>query len=385
MSSINIILGAGFSRPAEFPTGNQLNQKFFKSMENKMLRWSSGEWIWDEYDSATSNNGRLNYDYLNISYLLSEFVEKYQASLFRVFDYEEFFDWFRENYGNNELISELSDKANTRLKSDFGINDKSHHILKNPGINEYSKIYDTFNYLIGDLLGRKYKSEEKKDFYQPFINYIKNWDEVKIFTLNHDLLLEYLFKEYKIKYSDGFSKEESFIVGEQGEPLEYFKNSYIEKIKLFKIHGSIEYYRFDELIEEGLISHRTGDYWFFKPENYYNKHYAKRIDIKSGEVIQKYNWNTVPQFLTGKNKMDFINNQHFYGDLYKEFNNSFTNCDELLLIGYSFSDLHINSVIKISIDSKQFSIININPRIVFPFRKDYKTDSIKNLNSIEEL
>ncbi len=268
MSNLIVLLGAGFSIPAGFPSGIDLNQRFFLSLENKMLRMSSGEWVWDEYDSATSNNGRLNYDYLNISYLLSEFVEKFQTSYYKVFDYEEFYDWFTDNYNNQVLISQLAKNVNKRIINEYNVDSTSKHLLKNPGTNEYRKLFESFNYLIGDLLGRDYNTEEKQGLYCPFIEYINKdiSDETRIFSLNHDVLLETLFSKNNIEFSDGFSKSKSPIVGENNEPLSCFQNHYSEKFRLYKIHGSIDYYRFEELIKDGVIHRNTGQYWFFKPE-----------------------------------------------------------------------------------------------------------------------
>ena len=385
MANLNVLLGAGFSAPAGYPTGGLLNQKFFVNMEDKMLRMSSGEWVWDDYDDATSNNGRLNYKYLNISYLLSEFVEMYQQEYFKVFNYEEFYDWFKELYGNQELIEKLSEKVNARLRNDFGIDDTSEHIIKDPNINQYRNVYESFNYLIGDLLGRNYKRETKKSEYKPILDFFKEFENVNIFTLNHDLLMEYLLYENSVNFSDGFSSLNSIITGQNNEKLEVFINSFPEKVKLFKLHGSVNYYCFEEIVQDGMLSRRTDNYWFFKPNSYHNKHYAKRINPVTNEIIQQWNWNTVPQFLTGKNKKDFLTNQNFYKDIYKTYINSFENCDTLLIHGYSFSDLHINSVIKNSLDKYEFKIININRSRTFPFRKNYSTDFVKDIKSIAEL
>jgi hypothetical protein len=385
MTKLVSIIGAGFSRPAKYPTGYDLNQRFFENMENRMLNMSSGEWVWDDYDDASSNNGRLNSDFLNISYLLSEFVERYQKETYMVFNYEEFYDWFRNNYGNIELLQELTTTVNNRLKSEFNIDDTSDHIIENPDINHFRKIYESFNYLIGDLLIRPYERDENIETYFNFIDYVESFDEVELYSLNHDLLIEYIFNTFSVKYSDGFSLTNSPIQGEAGEPLKVFNNSYSDKIRLYKLHGSVDYYRFEEMIEKGAVSNPTGKYWFYKPEDYYNKHYAKRIDLNTNEVVQRYNFNTLPQFLTGKDKMDFIENQHFYGDLYDSFKSSFDNCTELLTVGYSFADLHINSVIKDSVDKFDFKIKNVNPGMDFPFRKGYSTKGIENLESIEEL
>lgn len=386
MSKLIVILGAGFSIPAGFPSGNLLNQKFFKGLENKMLRMSSGEWTWDEYDSASSNNGRLNYDYLNISYLLSEFVEKHQTKTYRIFNYEEFYDWFIENFNNKLLIDELAEKVNRRLKSEFNIDHSSNHILKNPGSNEYRKMFESFNYLIGDLLGRSYRQEEEGDHYNPFIDYLisADNDDVEIFSLNHDILLEYLLNQRDVKFSDGFSTENSCIVGENNEPLPCFQNLFTEKIKLYKIHGSLNYYRFEELIRDGVINRNTGKYWFFKPGTYQNKHYAKRIDPQTKKVVQDFNWNTVPQFLTGKNKKEYFKDQHFYKEIYSHFRASFVNCDRAIIIGYSYADTHVNEIIKNAIDIDDFNVININPGIEFPFRRDYTAKNISNYSTISK-
>jgi hypothetical protein len=385
MTKLIVVIGAGFSRAADFPTGNDLNQKFFESMENKILNMSSDEWVWDEYDDATSNNGRLNSDYLNISYLLSEFVECYQREFCRIFNYEEFYDWFRDKYNNQELLEELALKVNERLKKDFKIDDSSEHIIKEPNINHYNKIYKSFNYLIGDLLLRPYKRVEKKDYYKVFIDYLNHFEEIEIYSLNHDLLIEFLLSEFNINYSDGFTTNNSPIRGDNNEILKIFDNYYPNKIRLYKLHGSIDYHLFEEMIEEGAISRPTGKYWYYKPGTYHNKHFAKRIDLSTNEVVQKYNFNTLPQFLTGKNKMDFIQGQHFYGDLYDNFVKTFINCTELLTIGYSFADLHINSVIKSSIDKYNFKIVNVNPGQKFPYRKDYTTKSFVNIDKLEDL
>ena len=385
MSKLICLIGAGFSRNADYPSGNELNQHFFENMENRMLRMGSGEWMWDEYDDATSNNGRLNSEYLNTSYLLSEFVEQYQKEFSKVFNYEEFYDFLKDRYGNQELIEELSQKANERLKKDFKIDDSSSHIIKEPDINHYNRVVESFNYLIGDLLSRSYNRAEKKDLFKNFITYIQKYDEVHIFSLNHDLLIEYLLSENKVPFSDGFGVNESPIRGEKDEILKIFNNTYTERIRLYKLHGSVDYYRFDEMLTEGSIYRPTGKYWFFKPEGYYNKHYAKRVNVDTNEVVQKFNFNTVPQFLTGKHKMDFVSSQHFYKELYGTFTECFQKCDELLVVGFSFADIHINAVIKSFIDKYDFKIVNVNPGMRFPFRKNYTTNMAVQLNSLEEL
>lgn len=375
MATLNILLGAGFSVPSGFPTGKQLNEKFSQGVENKLLKMSSGEWFFDEHSAAYSSNGKLNTDYISISYLLTEFIKKFKSEVNNEFDYEEFFDWFNSNYNNQPLLEELSEKANGRIKEDHNFEDKSAHYIKSPNINQYNMLYECFNYLIGDVLHRSYKIEAEKNQYKSIIDTFNDYDSVNIFTLNHDLLMEYLLREYSVENSNGFSTENSFIVGDDNNKIEIFeKESYTENVKLFKLHGSIDYYQFEELVNNKGISQRTGNYWYFKPKTYHDKHFARRINPETGDTIQDYNWKIIPQFLTGKNKKDLLVDKNHYEFVYKAFKESFENCNTLLVIGYSFGDSHINEVIKESAESYDFEIININPSKTFPYRQDKLTE-----------
>ena len=62
------------------------------------------------------------------------------------------------------------------------------------------------NYLIADLLSEfKKNDEEIKKIYYNFIQYITKFNEVDIFTLNHDLLLERILELNEIEFSKGFN------------------------------------------------------------------------------------------------------------------------------------------------------------------------------------
>ena len=375
MANLNILLGAGFSVPAGFPTGYQLNQKFLNDVKNNLLKMSSSEWFFDEHSDAYSNNGKLNTDYLKISYLLTEFINKFNSESESDFDYEEFYDWFNENFNNQALLEELSEKANSHIKEDHNFKENSAHYINSPDINQYNMLYDCFNHLIGDLLGRAYQKRETKNQYEKIIETFKEYDGVNIFTLNHDLLMEYLLKEFNLKYSSGFSAENSFITGDDNNKIEIFdKESYTEKVKLFKTHGSIDNYLFEELVVNKGISNRTGKYWFFKPKSYDDKHFAKRINLKTGETVQQYNWNVIPQFLTGKNKKELFTDDNYYQFVFEKFKASFKDCDKLIIIGYSYGDSHINEIIEECVELFDIEIVNINPSKTFPFENKKLTE-----------
>lgn len=378
------ILGAGFSIPAEFPSGHSLNEKFFKKLENNILKFSDGRWTWNEYDPSAARNGRLNLDHLNISFLLSELIEYFQKSTFLPFDYEEFFDWIHKDYDDaiiKQCCYEVNERLNSRKSPSY-----SGHLFQNPGLNEYRKIQDCYSYLIADLLGRDYKKEESVNQYSQFIDSIKKDAETNIFTLNHDSLLEFLMTKNNLRYSDGFSTINSRIVNSENEKMPVFTNEYQNGIKLFKLHGSINYYLFSAMKpSENGIYYYTGDYWFFKPKKYWDLQTCKLIGQDNGEVLQVVNPDIKPQFLTGKSKLEIINNHLIYKELYDSLQKSLLTTNKLIIIGYSYRDTHVNKLIKEFLDVNSCEIVNVNPYVSFPFRRNFSQEGITQLKSMLEL
>ncbi len=376
------ILGAGFSIPAEYPSAHDLNEKFFQKVEKNVLKFSSGEWAWDEYDDVTSHNGRLNSEHLNTSYLLSELIERYQKETFLPFGYEEFYDWINKEY-SSELIKTCCNQVNSRLKAE---NQHSVHFFKNPDINEYIRIQECYSYLIADILNRAYKREENSSCYTSLIKLLYREGIADVFTLNHDTLFEFLLEKNQLTYSDGFSTVDSIIANDQNEVLSVFNNHYEYPIKLYKLHGSIDYYLFSEMKQNlGGVYNRTGNYWFFKTKNHWDKHRASIISLENNEVIQSVNPDIKPQFLTGKSKLTNINEHLIYKELYTHLRNSLQKTDKLIIIGYSYRDIHINKLIKEFLKTNSCEIININPNVNFPFRRNYSQQNILNLKSLINL
>lgn len=165
-----------------------------------------------------------------------------------------------------------------------------------------------------------------------------------------------------------------------------FDASFTQPIRLFKLHGSVDYYEYIEGEEEGPIVKPTGNFWFYKPLKNENLHTAIRIDPITKKTIQSFPpTNLVPQFLTGKTKTDIIEGHKIYKPMFDRFKESFKETDKVVIIGYSFRDIHINKILKEGIDTNDFELVNINPGVEFPFRKNYSRDFVRQLKSIEEL
>ena len=94
------------------------------------------------------------------------------------------------------------------------------------------------------------------------------------------------------------------------------------------------------------------------------------------EIIQDYNFDVVPKFITGNNKSKLIENNRLFRSYYEAFHNIVEKSSDLLVSGYSFRDNHINDVIK----NKNFLYINHNRSQEYPFK-----GIGKNIKFFEEL
>jgi hypothetical protein len=161
---------------------------------------------------------------------------------------------------------------------------------------------------------------------------------INIFTLNHDLLLEQYFNENSIKINDGFSepiKNDKY--GDRyWKPESY--NSKKLKIKLFKIHGSIDW-------------HRIGSNW-----------YDEKIYISNGNP--QYLRDSYPKILIGTfNKLEEYTSGIFI-DLICLFNKQLNSINNLIISGYSFGDKGINSrITDWAYKSRNKRIIIIDPNM----------------------
>lgn len=369
-ASLNIIVGAGFSFEAGLPLGNDVKAKFDDSFRDKLLKASSSEWFWVEGQSdAMINNGRLNSDHLEYSFILEEIVKAYKtANKNQFIDYEAFYQYVKDNTTVNGWYEQIITSSKKRFYSETNLKDEDNgyygFAFRNP---ERYRPQEIINYLIADLLVIKKKEEELKKSYEPFINFIKKYESVNIFSLNHDRLLEQLFKLFGINYCDGFCASNSNLKYEE-KSLPSFQNEFDSaSVKLIKMHGSIDLYLFEHGNEDGATMTRNGDYSYFKPGGYHEKHYAVRVDPLTEQVIQRMNFDIIPKFITGKNKKAFIQQDYMYSKMYSLYQEKISTGNDLLIVGYSFRDQHINEELLKFTKTESPNIINLNYGDKFPF------------------
>lgn len=376
MSKLSILLGAGFSVNAGFPLAQAVNDRFNRDQKGKLLKMSSSEWFWEDGKSDTViHNGKMFTDSNYYSYVLDEVIKKYKEDNNGFTDYEDLFQYILDNSTNKNWYQNIQEISFQCFLNDHPYLNSSEGLeyLELCKTTHFSRIIEIINHLVADLLFVQIKPEAILNFYLPFVNYIKQFDEVSIFTLNHDLLLESIFDYFNITYSRGFSEKNSPIYFENSALPVFNDNFNGYSIRILKLHGSIDYYSFLNIDN----SQFNGKYNYFTTKGYRAKHYAKRVNLETGQILQEFNSDIVPKFITGKNKPNIIKNDFMFSSLYDHFQNEISQTENLLISGYSFNDKHINLELEKRSD---LNIINQRKTKNYPFE-----GNIRNIDSFENL
>lgn len=379
---LTVILGAGFSANANMPTAGKIAEYFDRNLKEELICFSSSEWAWKDGKSETNiHNGRLNFDWLAYSYVFNELVKSYKIEKGDFINYEDFYQFIIDNTNDIKWVGNLFQKAKNDLLHDRA------YLTEDNGYNsnylfpfdkeQFSKIQDILNYLINDLLWKiPIDNDELIEIYAPFINYLQAFEEVDIFTLNHDLLLERLLNLFGIEYTKGFNTENSSIK-HNDKNLPVFKGQFNKRVRIYKLHGSIDLYKFNHFDLNGGFWQPNGDYDYYLTTNYSEKHNANRVNPNTGEILQDYNFDIVPKFITGTNKTEMIQNDKMYKELFMQYEKVINEAENLFISGYSFCDEHINQSLE---KNKNIAFINHNRSKDYPF-----SENGKNVRTFEEL
>lgn len=386
-NDIVILLGAGFSKPAGLPLAKEINSYFLRDNAQTLLNFSSGEWKWTDFANGPDlNNGKFGSNFFTYGFILNQWVNSFIEHNGDFSNYEGFYQFIIDNYKTKFILTPIYSKALLAFSKCYPT------IKKNPNYKNFtsalnepqnSEIVNLINHLISDLLHpRKYLSEVIST-YSPFIELMQACEKVHIITLNHDLLLEGILQEKEIDYSDGFSFINSPL-RHRDKNIKFFDNEFSQDISVVKLHGSIDTYIFVILKHYGLHSQPTEDYFYFKTLDYYEKQRPELVNPDTGEVLQDSHSNITPQFITGTRKDEIIATDTMYASLYSEFDNRIHSSQNLLIIGYSFMDEHVNKKIISAINSGVTrKVVNVNPNQPFPYTNDHI--EIVNLRSISVL
>ncbi|OMD26759.1 SIR2 family protein [Paenibacillus odorifer] len=240
--------------------------------------------------------------------------------------------------------------------------------------NSIRESIHTYMALILDIINwnvKKHMIDSKlKNFVNWLTSIIKEENEVELFTLNYDLLLETILLDSlgPNKFIEYYHQAGPWFAVSKEVPRYYFNPEKVKQqrlknncnTKLYHLHGSLSSFK-------DLKNNKT---FRIKNEVIKNHNVYKRIS----ELM------IVPSIITGGQKSDKIQEVPF-NFYYEQFVNVMSDleqlCEELIIVGYSFRDEHINNAISKRI---QLASLNNDPYPLKLIIIDYaKTDEDKEI------
>lgn len=235
----------------------------------------------------------------------------------------------------SQLIDEYSDYFENPALSDF-INNIQNDCYLIAGIEEKDDLLQFFMEAQNLIQWVVYK-RLKIDVEPKGLSLIKELalsDEIgglDIFSLNHDLLLEKYLGDssngIKIKFTDGFSSPD-------GEIRFFDPDAYKikQKVRLFKLHGSINWFLFSNVNPNNPIKQKVG----------IPMEYPKiKNNYRSSE---KNSWvRNFPLFLVGTNNKIIDYEMGIFRELDIKFYQSLKQTDLIVMSGYGWNDIGVNN------------------------------------------
>lgn len=147
-------------------------------------------------------------------------------------------------------------------------------------------------------------------------------DELDIFTLNHDVLIEGQCKDTGLQLEDGFADRRGELRAFNGWP-EHAR----QKVRLFKLHGSVNWFLYD--FPGWAHQYAIPDSDAFHSHDQY------------GKLVRPVEWRSA--FLSGTIVKEQLYGIGFFGDLFTAFRRHLGQHAHLIFCGYGFGDPGINS------------------------------------------
>jgi len=169
---------------------------------------------------------------------------------------------------------------------------------------------------------------------------------VDIFTLNHDTLVEQFLEMKNLEYVDGFEKNADII---RYMDMRLF-DAHEARIRLLKLHGSINWYRFDanNILGYNYGIPRDKDIWHQLDRK---NHLRQPIDGR-------------PQFLVGTINKFYDYSAELYAQLHRLFLDYLQEVTDLIICGYGFNDRVINRYIvqwQVRSSDRRITIVHRDP------------------------
>jgi len=365
MAVTSILLGAGFSKSDGYRDVRELNECFLRLKNDDFSIHTDG--------TLELNNQNLS-SHNKYKPLFLKALKYY--SLFRQFDYEAFYDFLKSSGRGINLIFKLYISILQRIyKIQFGYFDTISQLVKI--LNQL-----TFEFLMQPLNIKSQKPFLQKPIYTGYTGFLNTLEVlaqesiINVHTLNHDLVFEKLSNSDWINnnLSDGFTDYNSPFYGIDNAnnhvPLEYFNNNYSKSIRLYKLHGSFDYYPYH--LKSGQI-----DKYVKIKFGINNSSLFKQITNPAIEEVNDFG-NFHSDFLSGTTDKIKRYKEPFFSLILDNFANNLRSSDRLIIIGYGCGDSGINKIIKENFISRHITIINPKPGPkVLKFSNEFRCRLVK--------
>ena len=338
---IAILLGAGSSAPAGFPSTEKLTNLVLSG--DGVRRHTSGSYIIDPNAPNAFLDNRLNFVKFMIQWFYEE-VKQYWSTrpwLTREINYEDLFyvakqasndEWEVENPAVRIFI----DRAKAYINSIDNEREQS--------ISPYSTFVEACNY-IADIVARKLSQNPSNEEHLKLIDYVcKNFNVRCIATLCHDIHVEKFLRDKKILFTDGFF--------DHIDGVRYWNGDFSSngKISFIKLHGSINWFRFLQSSQIAML-HNTPDLDRRRADDFY-----RNVDERAEILIGTFN------------KISDYSRSIFL-DIFCNFRYKINTADTMIICGYSFGDKGVNGEIVNWHDRnphhRRFIVIHPNPKKLF--------------------
>ncbi len=357
LPNVSFLLGSGFSIPDGLPSVGDLNARLSKVTEDEIIITSSQDAFF--LNGQFDNNRFVNVDKRLFFQFFLEFYNNQVLLKGQNFHYETFYDFYSgylHSKENADIIEDFYDSFTARYpESDFHLRDCYNRV------NDFN---NTFNQLLVGLLHQqKYHQEVSFSGYQNygvffnFIGRLLESHQVKVHSLNHDLLFDYVAQHHEklwAAYCDGFElagspfygkleyynpwDRQAFPVATHYVKLPHFTNKFDKQLAFFKLHGSIN----TRIIHSTQVSNRV------KHAYGISEYAVERFDNENGRYSFEFAINSIsPDFLSGTTtKTRSYTNGDYYPKLFEHFANNLTSATILIVVGYGFQDPGINQFLE---------------------------------------
>ena len=224
---------------------------------------------------------------------------------------------------------------------------------------------ETVNYIDDVVAEMLCKPPAREDHLQLFLDAVNDerFDELNLFTLNHDTLLERFLRKNGVDVVDGFEHEDSLGIRRWNPGLFDCWRTHTTRpvVRFFKLHGSINWRWFRPW--EAQNSEPPLNPW--REEYVGIRSNSSLAQAKDGQG-RKHEEVMRARFLTGTfNKMlDYLN--HVFLELQYRFHRALADTDRFVVCGYGFGDKGINHRISdwmvLSPESARRKMVLIDPR-----------------------